>query len=643
MLIEVGVVAFKGAARWLLLVPILFFAIINYSNYQIIKITGVYLSPQFFKYFNTKDIFSDFGRFVIFGALEPIPIFFTIIAPLLFFILFLRHARGQKAKQRLIILTAFSTAAMGFFYITHSLYRQFIPEPSILAKSFYLDGVKDIATPLFFDLNIKPKPLVPLTLGEIAKYKKISSELTDDKGYIRPYLEMPYFKIGKKEYCRLEKKNQASTPVPCAPEDLEPITPNRKNIVMISLESFRSLSFDGLSDIWTGITPHLGKRMQEGAWFSRMFSVNRPTNLSLSSYLCSVPGVSISLPDMEPMPEIICLSDILSSLGYRGACISAAPSDFQNYGRFCTNGRVDDVLGGKKLLEHFDIHKSDWAKNFVKMPDDKQLLEVSGRWIKDHYRDFPNDPFYMLIKTATHHYPWPNPPFEKYEKMKVGPETSLGEATLLSHRLMRFVDDAAEEFLQWLYLPENAHIAKDTIVIFFGDHAPWLLEPGVSKLKPADIVESWVPFFILGLDSKWNKEYSSFAASYDMVPSIMEILNVRPPNSFVGRNLFSDKKGSFIGFSPNIVGTGDVIKIDRPWQGMNAFKIRGKMQLSAASKAEEIAIDTYLEEKKPFEQLIIKNISDARTAMPANFSKEALDQIYGLRKSFKKKLAQTDK
>ncbi len=380
-----------------------------------------------------------------------------------------------------------------------------------------------------------------------------------------------------------------------------PSPQRRKNLVMIHLESFRGASFDGLGDVWTGITPRLSNLMREGAYFTRAFTNAIPSDRSITSMFCSVLVPDSSLAKMHrPRPRLKCLPDLLSDVGYRSARMTGIPESFQRLGEFFTSHGVRESYGSHELDQTFPHPRHGRLPSSGYDPKhryDERLFHAARSWLADHAKT-DERPFFLALETMTNHLPWKLPenaehPLHQVHAMKVGAGDTGTDETTLMHRTMRLTDAYVADFIEWLRQLDSGKVMEETIVVVYSDHPPWFAEPDFTRYDTT-IKESWIPLFFLGVPPELKGQRDYPVSLLDVAPTLVELLGLSDDHAFVGAPLFDADHPRWFTFSRP--GDGRIFFADGEdltFQNGQRFRLKGDMRLEPLPAASPSTIDDW--------------------------------------------------
>ncbi len=319
------------------------------------------------------------------------------------------------------------------------------------------------------------------------------------------------------------------------------------NILLVGIDSLLAThmscyGYDRLT------TPHLDRFAEEGALFERYYSPHIPTTSGYANMLTGMDVFStqvVALRHQGPMrPEVKTLAEILREVGYTSTCVgfqgNPASRGFDTYLDFSGWGPDED---GRS-------HKAE-NLNAVTIPELDRLVDAG-------------QPFLLFLRHMDPHSPYlPPGPFERifYHGNERDPENTSMEPVMSFKPFcdyfaawmpegitdkdyiiaqydgaIAYMDAAIQNIFNAL---EERGIADETIVIVTSDHGEtlydhecWFDHHGIYD------VTLHVPF-IIRYPGKVpaGKRVSGYAQQYDLVPTLMELLEIDPGIDFDGESL----------------------------------------------------------------------------------------------------------
>ncbi len=211
-------------------------------------------------------------------------------------------------------------------------------------------------------------------------------------------------------------------------------------------------------------------------------------------------------------------------------------------------------------------------------------------------------PYFAFLITLGLHHPFDLFP-DRHKVLDVGPlkDTPLGNYI----HAMHYFDASLAAFIASL---ERSGALADTVVALYGDHepgffvdAPLLALAGEKGWDPAVLVRlRRVPFFVLLPGSPLAGEVPTVGGQVDIAPTLLALLGIPSPPSFVGRALDPGRPalavlndGSAVGGGREFVTGGPMIPADggcfvwpsgepRPLAECSDIQRRGKRELEAS-------------------------------------------------------------
>jgi arylsulfatase A-like enzyme len=534
-------------------VSALLLVLLNWGNFEVQRHIGQPFLPQALGILALHDAFDPYGAQLIGRSLHLGHALFALVLPGALAVLPpLGRRHSEWPRRRLSFglgALALSSLTLGAPWLFERLHPVASSHPRTLVWNFYWHGA--FHWPAFLlsgDEAAGEPPGQPLSLQEVRAVAEAASR----------YFEGTCAKDSR--YPLVRRRGS------CHPDETPRVTPVkrtrvegvRKNVVFVHLESFRAASFDGLGDVWTGVTPRLTSLMKESAHFTRAFTNHAPTDRSVTSLMCSVPVPGLALSRLHrPRPRLACLPGILKNVGYRGVRMSGIPAGFQKLGQFFADYGMDESYGSVELEAHFPYAEGASLGAHGYDPDrlyDERLFHAAQSWIVAHRERRPNQPFFLVLETMTNHLPWHLPasrrmPLATYLELEHGAEVTGTEETTRMHRTMRLTDDYVGEFMDWFQSQEDGQLAAESLVVFYSDHPPWFPEPEFDRY-PQVVKESWIPLFLWGVPPELARRFDHPVSLIDVAPTVLALTHTEAEHAFFGKNLFDADAPRWFEFSP---------------------------------------------------------------------------------------------
>ncbi len=581
-----------------------------FFDFMLINTIGRPLSKEMFALFSFKDMVGKTGIELLRYAFNPWALLATVIVPATLLAFFLARFRGSLPSKwpSIIMIIMLGFLMKDQYRILHGDRWQQITSSPVIGFNFSNMGLAS-----FF----KPTREISMDTKSVEELRKKHFS-QDEENYVFLDQALPFFKMGKLEYCLMQKGASDSS---CKPLREERGALRLKNVVVLSLESLRALSFDALSPFWENLTPKLSAIMKEqGSWFGRAFSVAAPTDRALGSALCSAPAHMTPMPRITgPYISLVCMMDVLTGMGYRGVRMQAGDAGFQNLSGWYLFHGVHENYGADDLVAKYNINGQAWGARPI---DDEQLFDSARTWIEGHRVTAPDKRFYMVVETLGTHAPYPEDRLKPYEGITMGPEVAGSNTDTLSyHKTVRYADDVVSKFLQWLIHAEDGKLLQETLVVVMADHPPWFAEPKMGSLMPDQLRHTWIPLFFLGLDAKYQGYQDILAANTDIVPTLFGAMNIKPPNAFIGRDLFSRASNTFWAWNGSTLFKDDLAIFPTPWRGFAVWQVGLGMKISPKGESRS-PFQKEVDEYQQMHEHMSKLIYEDRSYVPAMYSRE---------------------
>jgi membrane-anchored protein YejM (alkaline phosphatase superfamily) len=143
------------------------------------------------------------------------------------------------------------------------------------------------------------------------------------------------------------------------------------------------------------------------------------------------------------------------------------------------------------------------------------------------------EPFFAEVLTLSNHFPFDSYPTDAQAPTAVGGETYVAYTRGIfytDHALGSFMARARQQ--PWF---------DDTIFVITADHGLFLFpdQPSLSQVQRQDAAFR-TPLLIYAPGRVKPGRRSVVGSQADVAPTILELLGIRPPNTFVGRSLLDD-------------------------------------------------------------------------------------------------------
>ncbi|MBN1501753.1 MAG: sulfatase-like hydrolase/transferase [Spirochaetes bacterium] len=364
-----------------------------------------------------------------------------------------------------------------------------------------------------------------------------------EKAGIKPGAYNPDYPL-MRESIYIDKKNKS---------DKKPVLNEKTNVIIIFEESLSQFYLEENELGYAGLTPNLHEAISRGIYFKNMYESIFPTIRGMIATLGSslyVPaksnGIQTGSKTQKAWLPIFCrfsfLSDILKDYGYTSVHVQGGSGTFVGMSSAFTKNQNYSKFYAQESLELLKYSGTDNynAANWGYWDEDVFGFSVDllkNKKIKE--------PFLLSISTLDLH-----PPFVP----KVTTPAAKGKALLNT----LYSTDQAFGIL-WDYY-KNSDLKNNTVIIVVADHAMGggdeFLElrreslTRQNKLNSENLMDDFITCFMVlpGNKSYEGTEVDTFCSNLDIAPTLLDMMNIDVPNSFLGMSVFADR----INF-PNLV------------------------------------------------------------------------------------------
>ena len=283
------------------------------------------------------------------------------------------------------------------------------------------------------------------------------------------------------------------------------------NIVLIIWESLSAFLTRLNPNADPNVVPNFNRLSRQGILFDRFFASGIRSVEGVASLFSSLPSYDQFSFVMSPFQQhpVISLPDILKKNGYSTVFIHGSFSDsfgIHNYAR---------SIGFEKVLDRDDF------ENY----QDK----FDGRWgVWDEYlfekvlkeANLQQSPFFITAFTLSSHRPYvlPDHKFQKFDK------PWLNTHHYADWALGQFFEKASQQ--TWY---------QDTLFIVVADH---------TSHAESSLTNAWIPLWMYKPDGSLpNQTNHQIGGQVDLLPTLLDLLNLTAFHSSTGKSLFSSSEG----------------------------------------------------------------------------------------------------
>ena len=313
------------------------------------------------------------------------------------------------------------------------------------------------------------------------------------------------------------------------------------HIIFLFLESF------GQKATGTKSTPHYEKLKQEGFFFSRFYSNGTLTYRALLSALFGIPPGS-SAEGLKPYVKVpfFGLPEILKRAGYQ--------TSFQQSGSLCFDRQKDFLK--PHFDELYDHHNISTSPCFGWGIDDEHLMHYSINWLENQKK-----PTFLTLFTISNHHPWLLP--KHYNAPSFGFPPNHPQERFL--QTIHYTDSCLGLFVDLL---KEKQLSKKTILFILGDHGQPMGEHQDNFCNSRFLFEEnvHIPLLILADGNITQpKEIDTLSSQVDLMPTIIDLLNLKLDLPHVGDSLLRENQDRTI-FLQNPYSEGFMAARTGPWK-----------------------------------------------------------------------------
>jgi len=338
--------------------------------------------------------------------------------------------------------------------------------------------------------------------------------------------------------------------------------PQRKNVVLISMESF-SAEFSGLFGNKQNLTPAFDKVAQQGMLFTQMYATGTRTVRGLEALSLSIPPTPGQAVVRRPQyKNFATLGSILSHAGYQSQFWYGGYGYFDNMnGFFSNNGyQVHDRLD---MSQYTIPHETIWGVA------DEVLYQAS---LDEANRLFSkNNPFFLHIMTTSNHRPY------TYPENRIDIRSGSGR-----DGAVKYADWALGDFLR---KAEKQPWFKETIFVIVADHC-------ASSAGKVEIpVEKYhIPMLIYAPDFIKPQKIGTLTSQIDVAPTVLGLLNISYVSEFMGRDVLKQQQ---VDQGWGLVSTYQTLGFFDRGNQLVTLHPQAKIKKRAIDGTEERAIDSH--------------------------------------------------
>ena len=288
---------------------------------------------------------------------------------------------------------------------------------------------------------------------------------------------------------------------------------NRKNVVIIILESFGREYSALLNNSKTGYTPHLDSLMQLGLYCTNAYANGKRSIEAIPSVMASLPALldKAFITSTFASNQIDGIATLLRRQGYSSAFFHGGANGTMSFDSFASLAGFERYYG---FNEYPDKGDSD---NYWGIFDEPFL-----QFMANELSTLP-EPFVAGVFTLSSHHPYTIPEQHKGRFPK-GHLINLESIGYADYALGRFFESAAKT--DWF---------NNSLFVLTADHTA----QSESEFYLSSVGHYAVPLaFICPSDSSLHGTYDNTAQQTDIMPTILDYVGNREPFVAFGNSLF---------------------------------------------------------------------------------------------------------
>ncbi len=286
---------------------------------------------------------------------------------------------------------------------------------------------------------------------------------------------------------------------------------NKRNLIVIYLESMER-DYNG-----TDVKPFLDDLKKSNIYFDG-FKQLKSTHMTLGAHfssLCGLPlrNVTANKDLLNFLPNTNCVPDILKKYGYNLSFLKAADIKFSGTGLLAKQHSFDNIKGVDELRNDLQKRFKNIEGNTFGGISDRMLFEAA----KTELQTLPQ-PFMLALTTLDMH---------DFPEYFVDPQCVKKFGDIRD--AVNCTDYNVKNFLIWL---QKQDFFKNTSIVLVGDHT----ELGVSTSNRQ------IFNVFINTPNNLKPEKSHLWTTYDLAPSLLNVIGVDVSHFGLGRSLFKGEK-----------------------------------------------------------------------------------------------------
>lgn len=295
-----------------------------------------------------------------------------------------------------------------------------------------------------------------------------------------------------------------------------------KNVVVILLESWSYRFVDALGKNGYGATPFMDSLIEKSQVWDRFYAAGQRSIHGIQAMLSSVP-ILHNYPSLGFGLETNSMSEVGSIAQQKGyETFFLQSSDRRS---FHMDG-IASRLGFKYYYGKEDIPIiKDYPQEVPSFGWDYDTLMFLHGKLDEHIEEPKNQRFLAVLFTGSTHLSYPDPGAQFH----IREHDPKGENGFLN--TLRYSDWALEQFMT---AAKQSSWYEDTVFIFLADHTSRIVNEALSE-------QFHIPLVIFAPDGSLPpKRHQHVTSQYDILPTIMDLIQAPQTITSFGRSLFDD-------------------------------------------------------------------------------------------------------
>jgi phosphoglycerol transferase MdoB-like AlkP superfamily enzyme len=369
---------------------------------------------------------------------------------------------------------------------------------------------------------------------------------TVTKGLTQTYRADNYNFFSLEKLTELAKDKGTNAPIHPFTQVFSENIPNKRNIMIIMLESVDYKYIDALANNHYGATPFLDELTHKSQVYDNFYAAGQRSYYGMQATLFGLPplhGVGYIGGGLE-LSRLSKLGKIANNHGYNTYMIQSSKRESIRLDSIASYAQFTHYLGKSDI----ELLRSDYPNaNEAEFGWDYEMLMKNFSLV-----NASNKPFLSFAFTGTTHQPFAEPPkaWQLYPHGENIDHDFLNNLRYTDESLKLFFDKAKQQ--TWY---------NNTTFVILADHTRY--NTNSKSLNETFHIPLWI--YLPGLNIT-PKRHQFIASQLDILPSIIDLLGFPDPFSAMGKSLFRERedyspivKGNLIGSftsQGNVLTTG---------------------------------------------------------------------------------------